>query len=110
MKTYDDLLKFVQKAERDSFGFHKLSKDVALHIYEGKRQVNVCVMDRNDFPISVLNLIFDPSGRTVSAFDVKNGVAQYDRPVELKMDDAITKDSIKFVMNKSWIVPTLQAL
>ncbi len=110
MKTYDDLFKFVQKAERDSFGFHKLSKDVALHIYEGKRQVNVCVMDRNDFPISVLNLIFDPSDRTISAFDVKNGVAQYDRPVELKMDDAITKDSIKFVMNKSWIVPTLQAL
>lgn len=79
--TFYDLYKYIKTAERDQFGFHYLpDKRYALHIYEGKNQVNIC-RDNGTFYESVLNILFDEYNGDVTFIEVYNGIAFYDNPI-----------------------------
>jgi hypothetical protein len=75
--TFKDLYKFIQIAERDEFGYYRISKHTALHIYANRTQVNVCEMDGFHGWMSMMNFVFRPDEDVVVVYTVKNGVADY---------------------------------
>ena len=92
-RTFNDFYEYIQKIERNEFGYafpFKGNKDIAFHIYEGKRQVNINKKDDNGNYKSILNIIYDPEEGTVSLINVsENGVADYNNPVTIPIDSPL---------------------
>lgn len=87
--TFEDLRDYIQTADRNSEGMHYPFDDnndsgviYTFHIYDGRRQVNICMTDhhRDSMPNSIGNFVFEDD--EVSMFRVNNsGVADYDHPL-----------------------------
>lgn len=87
--TFEDLRDYIQTADRNSEGMHYPFGDnsdsgvvYTFHIYDGRRQVNICMTDyhRDSMPNSIGNFIFEDD--EVSMFRVsRSGVADYDHPL-----------------------------
>ena len=100
--TFLDLYNLIQEAERNEFGFHIPFKDddsVSFHIYNGKRQMNLNIVDKSTIGFdgishfeSVLNFIFDPTNETVRIVKVKDGVADYFNYLELNWHSSINNE------------------
>lgn len=79
--TFGDLYEYIQTADRNEFGYHYAfgnNKDIVFHIYENRRQVNICFLDDNNIHTSKLNIIYDPECSLVTVVPVENGIALYD--------------------------------
>ena len=77
----EDLYEYIQVAEREDDGIHfpfENCKDVAFHIYNGRKQVNICVNDRDGYLTSICNIIFTEDD--VLVVSVIDGIANYDSP------------------------------
>ena len=81
--TFGDLYEYIQSAECDDYGYHFPFSDndnVVFHIYNHRRQVNICLKDGTGNYTSKLNIIYDPECSLVNVVPVSNGVALYDNP------------------------------
>lgn len=92
-RTFKDFYEYIQKIERNEFGYafpFKGNKNIALHIYEGKRQVNINKKDDNGNYMSILNIIYDPEEGIATLINVsKNGVAEYNNPVVVDINSPL---------------------
>lgn len=94
--TFEDLQKYIKTVNRDQVGMHyPMAKGAqqnypvyTLHIYDGMRQVNLCMSQGPDaMPISIANFIFDED--EVSMIQVRLGVADYDNPLRVPITTPI---------------------
>lgn len=96
--TFEDLQEYIKTADRDEGGMHYLTKNspeqkypiypvYALHIYEGRRQVNLMSQVDNALPVSIANFVFD--GDEVAISRVNSGVADYDNPLRVPVTTPI---------------------
>lgn len=86
-ETFKDLYDFIQTADRDESGYYKWDRSRALHIYDGRHQVNIChdPMGSGDY-MPIRNIVFD--GDEVRLYKVNyNGVCDYDHPITCNIDD-----------------------
>lgn len=94
-KTFRSLYNFIQVVKRNKFGYHIIFEgsdeieDIAFHIYDNKRQVNVCVKDENEIWCSIMNFIFDLDDNIVKAYIVEGGVVDYENYRQYSMDDEL---------------------
>ena len=72
--TYDELKKYIQTASRDEYGYHETNDCNCLHIYNGRRVVNICIGKPNDsIPIANIGFTVD---NTATLIPVINGISQ----------------------------------
>ena len=92
--TFMDIFDYIQAAQRDYFGFSPLlikirGNDYSLHIYEGRRQININRVGRDGRSMSIYNLIFDDRDG-VKGYTVTKGICDYNHPdFRMKLSDPI---------------------
>jgi len=78
IRTFKDLYGFCEIVyeDRDDFGYYRVpGTSLALHIYFGNTQVNICVKDDHGNWESIMNILWYEG---VILCSVKNGAADYD--------------------------------
>lgn len=95
---FRDLYNYIQKAERDYYGYHfpfNDDKNILFHIYEGRRQVNICKFQQCKFQqeaiyYSLVNFVFEPEEELIKIIKVNEKlVADYDNPMIISWDTPI---------------------
>lgn len=93
VKTFKDFKEWASNAKRDEFGYHFLADEednehkIALHIYNGVTQVNVCAKV-GDMYNPCTAIIFNDDMVTVVSVN-ENGVTNYDEASTYKIDEEL---------------------
>ena len=81
MKTFNDILNFIQRAPVNNVGFHHVGGNWDLQIYANKHQVNVC---RDG--LSLVNIVFQADEETVKVYPCpRPGYCDYFHPKEFAL-------------------------
>ena len=90
--TFKDVYNFIQSAERDEWGYFIPEEDnvYAFHIYEGRKQMNVCIHNA-DGGYDPLNVFTFHRDGEVREYSVRNGCADYNHPHVMSICDPVTR-------------------
>lgn len=103
LKTFKDIKKFLETAERDEIGYHYMNKNfpkIIIHIYDGYREANIHIdQDGNICHDMIIGKIYFDNDR-VSLIPVNRGCALYDESVKVNIDTDINDINVSKILNR----------